>query len=105
MALYAVAAYKGPGFIQAGDYTEAGQDTWWCPHSGFWVPMNSKYCRRCGHSVAGFDHHCEFLHQCVGRDNYSWFFATVFTAAVYNTLALRTFTTLVLGPQPWNDFH
>lgn len=64
------------------------------------VQPKSKHCRRCDKCVAGFDHHCAFLNNCIGSRNYRCFLsllcsaiaaaATHAGAAIY--LLARSFT-------------
>lgn len=39
------------------------------------VQPKSKHCRQCDKCVAGFDHHCVFLNNCIGTRNYGAFIA------------------------------
>jgi len=64
--------------------------TLYCNKSGCMCYYNGKYrkhCKACNKCVEDFDHHCPFLNQCIGKNNYGWFVAVL---TVYNTLMLYT---------------
>lgn len=47
-----------------------------CKHSGcrrYYEGRYRKHCKACNKCVEGFDHHCPFLNQCIGSNNYFWF--------------------------------
>ncbi|XP_062210306.1 probable protein S-acyltransferase 22 isoform X2 [Phragmites australis] len=47
---------------------------------GFKVLKNSKHCRVCDKCVDGFDHHCRWLNNCIGKRNYKGFFVLMASA-------------------------
>lgn len=49
-----------------------------------WTPRRSGYCKVCQAEIAYKDHHCPFTGNCVGLNNYSYFFL----ALVYSTVGL-----------------
>ena len=58
----------------------------------------TRWCRACGKSVPGLDHHCPWLNTCVGTRNYVFFLALVFTAVAQHTLGVLA---AVLTPTVW----
>jgi len=48
----------------------------------------SRYCRTCGKSVPGLDHHCAWLNTCVGARNYAAFATLAFAAAGQHAVGL-----------------
>lgn len=52
------------------------------------VQKGSKHCRKCDRCVHGFDHHCNWLNNCVGRANYPSFFLLVVSSWVLCSLKI-----------------
>jgi len=60
----------------------------YCRLSGcrrFYSGKYRKHCKACNKCVEGFDHHCPFLNQCIGTNNY-FYFMTILT--IYIALML-----------------
>ena len=61
-------------------------------------PIRAKHCRYCKTCVAEEDHHCPFIGNCVGQDNYGSFFGylatTVLGAILFVTILYQVYATL-----------
>ena len=42
------------------------------------IYSSSKHCKKCDKCIQNFDHHCNWLNNCVGKNNYSFFYILVF---------------------------
>ncbi|XP_037462209.1 protein S-acyltransferase 18-like [Triticum dicoccoides] len=54
------------------------QDISFCPICDCEVKLRSKHCKTCDRCVDGFDHHCRWLNNCIGRRNYAAFILLMF---------------------------
>lgn len=52
------------------------------------VALASKHCSVCDRCCFEFDHHCNFLNNCIGSKNYKPFLALVIVATLYQSLYL-----------------
>lgn len=49
----------------------------YCEICAVYVREMTKHCRRCKRCVNGFDHHCNSLNNCIGKENYKLFIITI----------------------------
>ncbi|KAL1741379.1 DHHC palmitoyltransferase-domain-containing protein, partial [Schizophyllum fasciatum] len=64
----------------------------YCTRCNIVKPYRAHHCRACGTCILRYDHHCPWIGQCVGAQNYKFFFNFCEAAWVFTTY---TFVTLV----------
>ncbi|KAI8526708.1 hypothetical protein RHMOL_Rhmol12G0016600 [Rhododendron molle] len=73
---------------KSGNFDELGTATHSSPSSASRSSLSrvrkfSKHCRSCDKCVDGFDHHCRWLNNCVGRKNYLTFISLMATSVIW----------------------
>ena len=95
---YACACLVPPGSV-AADPDHAGET---CRHCHAPRRPHAFHCKECRACMAYMDHHCPFTRNCVGRDNYAYFF--LFLLHVSLGLAYSAWLTYPLLRLCWLDF-
>ncbi|XP_028651455.1 uncharacterized protein si:ch211-223a10.1 isoform X1 [Erpetoichthys calabaricus] len=82
---------KNPGQLQRVDtkiskimdLIEANKNlSVFCIYCEIFQPERTKHCKLCSVCVEDYDHHCLFLHNCIGRDNHRIFIIFILELAV-----------------------
>ncbi|GIX60813.1 cell cycle regulator with zn-finger domain-containing protein [Babesia caballi] len=55
----------------------------WCNH---YKPDRAHHCRICGRCVLKMDHHCPWVHNCIGWGNHKYFFLCLFYATTLSSM-------------------
>jgi len=54
-----------------------------CPFCEIIMPRRCRHCHSCKRCVERFDHHCPWINNCVGRDNFGYFYFHVLFVFLY----------------------
>ena len=68
-----------------------------CEFCNIFRPLRTSHCHDCNNCVLGFDHHCVWLGTCIGKRNYSAFFAFVTILTSYILFILVITMMMILG--------
>lgn len=83
----------------------AGRDPKLCPTCLIRRPIRSKHCSTCDCCTAGFDHHCNWINNCVGYNNYPPFLTFLFGIVFIEFVGIITWSiylaSVVEGVSAW----
>ncbi|KAF8703850.1 hypothetical protein HU200_031946 [Digitaria exilis] len=116
LATYAVAVRRDPGRVPPGfvpDVEDAegavheikrkGGDLRYCQKCCHYKPPRAHHCRVCKRCVLKMDHHCIWINNCVGHENYKIFLVFVLYAVVASFYALILIIGSVLHSVPKDE--
>ncbi|XP_063677128.1 palmitoyltransferase ZDHHC1-like [Bolinopsis microptera] len=50
------------------------------------VDVSSRHCSQCQKCILRFDHHCDYINNCVGRRNYKYYITLLMSASIYSLI-------------------
>jgi hypothetical protein len=77
------------------------KDYLYCGNCDSYCHETAKHCRACNRCVRNFDHHCIWINNCIGEDNYRPFFVMI--VSVFTQLGLFVAAGIVLSLE--KNFH
>lgn len=100
LAHFAAAARRDPGSLPKLSREEwiqlvQSKDVPWCDICDNLKPPRAHHCSTCSTCVVDMDHHCVFLHNCVGANNMKYF-VRFLGAVVAGTAFVATYTLIVV---------
>lgn len=62
-----------------------------CRTCGINKPPRTSHCKHCDNCIEGMDHHCPFVNNCIGKNNYRYFITFLFHVVVLGILYIIGF--------------
>ena len=59
-----------------------------CPHCEVICTADSRHCYICDQCVERFDHHCQWVNNCIGIQNHSYFYIFIILQDIYLVLVV-----------------
>ncbi|KAF9585155.1 hypothetical protein BGW38_003687 [Lunasporangiospora selenospora] len=82
------------GYIHINEDPALQSHPLWCSKCQHVKPERAHHCRVCKRCVLKMDHHCPWILNCVGQENYKFFFLFVFYTALHCILMVVTIAPL-----------
>ncbi|CDR96492.1 DHHC zinc finger domain containing protein, putative [Babesia bigemina] len=81
--------------------------TKYCVTCHIYRPPRTVHCSSCGGCVLRYDHHCPYIGNCIGFNNYRRFYCFVMTCCLYFLAMLISSVYRFVGffPRPWESFE
>eukprot|EP00850_Spirogloea_muscicola_P017858 SM000157S02088 [mRNA] locus=s157:305720:308411:+ [translate_table: standard] len=76
----------------------------YCLTCNIWRPPRASHCRKCGHCMEKFDHHCGIVGTCIARKNQR-FFVVLLTLGTIGAALLLAACIIWLVQQAWHGTH
>ncbi|KAG0341509.1 hypothetical protein BG000_008805 [Podila horticola] len=89
-------AQNRAGYIHLTEDPTVQSHPLWCSKCHHVKPERAHHCRVCKRCVLKMDHHCPWVLNCVGLDNYKFFFLFVFYTAIHCVYIFVTLAPLYL---------
>ena len=89
VSFFVFTACKNPGFVQKSkkiSFLKLNQyfhPDYICPTCEILRPSESRHCYICNKCVDRFDHHCQWVNQCIGIGNHNVFYLFLITIWAY----------------------
>ena len=90
LVMFLLTSYKSPGYMRSGESVnllkllENNFDpNNACPACELVCKPDSRHCYICDECVSGFDHHCQWVNNCIGKGNHMVFYLYVLVLSVY----------------------
>lgn len=86
---FILASIKDPGYVQKSDkisflrLNKYFDPSYICPTCEILRPQESRHCYICNKCVDRFDHHCQWLNNCIGVGNHTRFYLFLISIWVY----------------------
>ncbi|CAI2368036.1 unnamed protein product [Moneuplotes crassus] len=70
----------------------------YCDYCASYTELKAKHCRSCERCVKDFDHHCIWLNNCIGHNNYRYFFSCLMLYTVLSYAFIIVSILCVINP-------
>ena len=84
------ASFMDPGYMEPVEDVQfyklvqnCGNATALCPNCKLQRNETSEHCEQCGRCIADFDHHCNWINNCVGGGNHKYYYLYILTLDIY----------------------